>query len=63
MYVCQDKQFEIFEFVFDSVYVDLQYDGSSLTFTAGSVSLRCAVVVFGLSVRFSWYPMWMRWLL
>ena len=21
------------------------------------------VVVFGLSVRLSWYPMWMRWLL
>ena len=22
-----------------------------------------SVVVFGLSVRFLWYPMWMRWLL
>ena len=41
-----NKQF--LGFVFDSVYVDLQYDEISLTFTAGSVSL---------------YPMWMRWLL
>ena len=32
------KQFELLEFVFDSVYVDLQYDAISLTFTAGSVS-------------------------
>ena len=61
-----NKQFELLEFVFDSVYVDLQYDEISLTFTAGSVSLCCVcspVVVFGLSVRLSWYPMWMRWLL
>ena len=33
-----NKQFEVLEFVFDSVYVDLQYDEISLTFTAGSVS-------------------------
>ena len=32
-----NKQFELLEFVFDSVYVDLQYDEISLTFTAGSV--------------------------
>ena len=54
------------EFVFDSGYVDLQYDEISLTSTAGSVSLCCVcsdVVVFGLSVRLSWYPMWMQWLL
>ena len=51
---------------FDSVYVDLQYTEISFTFTAGSVSLCCVcshVVVFGLSVRLSEYPMWMRWLL
>ena len=30
-----------FEFVFDSVYVDLQYDEISLNFTAGYVSLCC----------------------
>ena len=58
-----NKQFELNEFVFDSVYVDLQYDEISLTFTAGSVSLCCSCtlsLVFGLSVRVSWYPMWMR---
>ena len=61
-----NNQFELLEFVFDSVYVDLQYDEISLTFTAGSVSLCCVsghVIVFGLSVRLSWYPMWMQWLL
>ena len=34
-----NTQFELLEFVFDSVYVYLQYDEISLTFTAGSVSL------------------------
>ena len=55
-----NKQCELLEFVFDSVYVDLQYDGISLTFTAGYVCLCgvCSpVVVLGLSVRLSWYPM------
>ena len=49
------------QFVFYSIYVDLQYDEISLT-----VSLCCVcghVVVFGLSVRLSWYLMSMRWLL
>ena len=49
-----NKQFKLIEFVFDSVYVDLQYDDISLTFTAGYVSLCCVcshVVVFGLYVR------------
>ena len=58
-----NKQFELLEFVFDSVYVDLQYDYISLNFTAGCVSLCCVcshVIVFGLSVMLSWYPMWMR---
>ena len=67
VYMCfVNKQFELFEFAFDSVYVDLQYDEISLTFTAGSVSLCfvCGrVVVFGLSVSLSWHPMWMKWLL
>ena len=51
-----NKQFELLEFVFDSVYVDLQHDEISLTFTDWSVSLCCAyshVVVIGLSVRLS----------
>ena len=54
-----NKQFVLLEFVFDSVYVDLQYDEISFTFTAGSVSLCCAyrhVVVFGVSVSLWWYP-------
>ena len=55
-----NKQFDLLEFVFDSVYVDLQYDEISLTYTAVAVSLCC---VFRLSVRLSWYPMWMRLLL
>ena len=55
-----NKQFELHEFVFGSVYVDLQYDDISLTFTAGSVCLCgvCSpVIVLGLSGRLSWYPM------
>ena len=59
-----NKQFELLEFVFYSVYVDLQYDEISLTFTAGSVCLCgvCSpVVVLGLSVTLSWYPiLWVR---
>ena len=34
-----NKQFELLEFVSESVYVDLQYDEISLTFTAGPVCL------------------------
>ena len=37
-----NKQFELLEFVSESVYVDLQYDEISLTFTAGPVCL-CGV--------------------
>ena len=51
-----DNQFELLEFVFDSIYVDLQYDEIYLTFTAGSVSLCCVyshVVVLGLYVSLS----------
>ena len=54
------KPFLLLEFVFDSVYVDLQYDEISLSFTAGSVSLCCVcgqVVVFSLFVSLSWNPM------
>ena len=61
-YVCMcvvNRQFDLLEFVFDSVYVDLQYDEISLTFTAGSVSLWSSTM----SVRLSWYPMCIRWLL
>ena len=53
MYVV-NKQFELLEFVFYSVYVDPQYE-ISLTFTAEYVCCH-VVVVLGLSVRLS-YPM------
>ena len=48
-----NKQFELLEFAFDSVYVDPQYEEISLTFTAWSVCLCgvCSpVVVFSLYV-------------
>ena len=51
-----NKQFELLEFVSESVYVDLQYDKISLTFTAGPVCLcgvSSPVVVLGLFVRLS----------
>ena len=51
-----NKQFELLEFVSESVYVDLQYDKISLTFTAGYVCLcgvSSHVVVIGLFVRLS----------
>ena len=54
MYVV-NKQFELLEFVSESVYVDLQYE-ISLTFTAGPVCLcgiSSPVVVLGLFVRLS----------
>ena len=58
-----NKQFELLEFVFESVYVDLQYDEIYIPFTAGSVCFVCLcgvcspVVVLDLSMRLSWYPM------
>ena len=51
-----NKQSELLEFVFESVYVDLQYDEISLTFTAGHVCLcgvSSPVVFLGLSARLS----------
>ena len=51
-----NKQFELLEFVSESVYVDLQYDEISLIFTAGPVCLcgvSSPVVVLGLFVRLS----------
>ena len=38
-----NKQFELLECVFESVYLDLQYDEISLTFNAGSVCF-CSVL-------------------
>ena len=52
-----NKQCKLLEFVSESVYVDLQYDKISLTFTAMSVCLcgvsSSPVVVIGLFVRLS----------
>ena len=40
IYMCVvNTQFQLLEFDFDSVYGDLQYDETSLTFTAGCMSL------------------------
>ena len=59
-----NKQFELLECVFDSVYADLKYDEISLTSTVVSLWCVCShVFAFGLSVRLSWYPMLMWWLL
>ena len=41
-----NKQFELLEFVSESVYVDLQYDEISLTFTAGPVCFVVLVVLW-----------------
>ena len=49
-----NKQFELLEFVSESVYVDLQYDAISLTFTVVVVVVRLSVHVhfsLGLSPR------------
>ena len=49
-----NKQVELKEFVFDFIYVDMQYDDIYLTFTAGSVYLCgvCShVVVLGLFIK------------
>ena len=58
-----NKQLELLEFVSESVYVYLQYDEISLTFTAGPVCL-CGVssplVVLALFVRLRWCG-WCRW--
>ena len=56
-----NKQFELLEFLFNSVYVDPKYNEIYLTFTADSVCLygvSSHVVVLGLSVRYSSCPMW-----
>ena len=41
-----NTQFEFLGFVFDSVYVDLQYDDISHTFTAVSLCLVVSVVMW-----------------
>ena len=46
-----NKQFERLEFVFDFVYVNLQYDGISLTFTAGLCPCVVSVVMWSTVVK------------
>ena len=58
-----NKQFELLEFVFDSVYVDPQYDEISLTSTAGYVSLCCVCSHLWSVCEVVMVSMWMRWLL
>ena len=41
-----NKQFELLKFVFDSVYVDQNYDEISLTFTAGLCPYVVSVVMW-----------------
>ena len=58
-----NKHFELLEFVFNSIYVDLKYNEISPTFTAGCVCLcgACShLVAPGPSVRLSRYHMWVR---
>ena len=58
-----NKHFELLEFVFNSIYIDLKYNEMSLTFTNGYVCLWdvCRhVFVLCLPVRLSRYPMWVR---
>ena len=48
-YICMyvvNKQFELLEFVFNSVYVDLQYNDISLTFTSGVCAYVVSVVMW-----------------
>ena len=58
-----NKHFELLDFVFNSVYVELKYNEIFLSFTPGSVCL-CGVcsheVVLGRSVRLSRYHMRVR---
>ena len=52
-----NMQFELLEFVFDAVYVDLQYNGITLILLLVLCDVCSLVVVLGLSVWLSWYPM------
>ena len=58
-----NNQFELLEFVFDSVYVDLQYDEISLTFTAGFVWCLKLCGCLWSDCEVVLVPMWMRWLM
>ena len=66
IYICMcvvNNQFEVLEFVF------IPFMLTCIMMRFLSLLLLCLcpcdafVVVVGLSVRFSWYPEWMRWLM
>ena len=48
-----NKQFELPDFFYNYVFVDLKYE-ISRTFTAGLCGVCSHVVVLGLSLRLSW---------
>ena len=58
-----NKQFELMEFVFDSVMLPCCMMRFRSLFMLCLCPCVVSVVVFGLSERLSWYHMWMRWLL
>ena len=63
---CEVMYFGCFGFRGEPGFLNYDEYEISLTFTAGPVSLCCVcghMVVFGLSMSLSWYPMWIRWLL
>ena len=58
-----NKQFELHEFVFLFRLLTCSMMRFLSLLLLGLCPCVVSVVVFGLSVRLSWYPMWMRWLL
>ena len=54
-----NKQFELLDFVFNSVYVDLQYNEIYFTLLQGLCAcVVCSNLNICLSVRLYWYPVW-----
>ena len=58
-----NKQFELLEFVFIRFMLTCSMMRFLSLLMLGLRPFVVSVIVFGLSVRLSWYPMWMRWLL
>ena len=58
-----NKQFELLEFVIDSIYVVLQYYEIFLSLLLLGLCPCVVSVVMWSYVRLLWYSMWMLWLL
>ena len=58
-----NKQFELLEFVLNLFLLTCSMMRLLLLLLLCLCPCVVSVVVFGLSVRLSWYPMWMQWLL